>query len=114
MNSVDRVKLICKDRKIPISKLERDLGYANGYIGQLRKGVFPANRLSEIAAYLSVSIDYLMMGEETKKAPTGTGERNIIKIAGRDGTYKERCLSDEQLTMIKALIDQLPEVPEDL
>lgn len=73
MNSVERVKTICKERKIAISKLERDLGYANGYIGQLRKGTFPAERLSEIAIYLSVSPEYLMTGE--KKAPTVSGER---------------------------------------
>ncbi len=77
MNSVELVKSICKDRKIPISKLERDLGYANGYIGQLRKGTFPANRLAEIAQYLSVPVDYLMHGsEEDKKAPTADGERS--------------------------------------
>ena len=35
MNSVERVKALCKERHIAISKLERDLGYANGYIGQL-------------------------------------------------------------------------------
>ena len=78
MSSVDRVKAICKERKIPISKLERDLGYANGYIGQLRKGVFPANRMLEIATYLSISPDYLMTGEETKKAPTETSERKDV------------------------------------
>lgn len=60
MNSVEKVKKLCKERKIPISKLEKDLGYANGYIGQLKKGVFPSNRLSEIAIYLSVPISYLM------------------------------------------------------
>jgi transcriptional regulator with XRE-family HTH domain len=65
MNSVERVKLICKERKIPVSKLEKDLGYSNGYIGQLRKGVFPADRLSQIAAYLNVSTDYIMTGQET-------------------------------------------------
>ena len=64
MNSVERVKALCKERKIPISKLERDLGYSNGYIGQLRKGTFPDDRLKEIAQYLSVSIDYLMTGED--------------------------------------------------
>lgn len=80
MNSVERVKAICKSRKIPISKLEKDLGYANGYIGQLRKGVFPANRLSEIANYLSVSLEYLMTGEEQKKAPALT-ERDRRDIA---------------------------------
>ena len=65
MNSVERVKSICKERKIPISKLEKDLGFSNGYISQLRKGVFPADRLSEIANYLGLSPDYLMNGEET-------------------------------------------------
>ena len=75
MNSVERVKRICKERKIAISKLEKDLGYANGYIGQLRKGVFPDDRLAEIAAYLSVSTTFLMTG--TEKAPTETSERQV-------------------------------------
>lgn len=68
MNSVEKVKKICKDRKIPISRLERDLGYANGYIGQLRKGVFPDVRLAEIANYLDVSISYLIGEEQNKPA----------------------------------------------
>lgn len=90
MDSVELVRKICKEKKIPISKLERDLGYSNGYIGQLRKGVFPTNRLVEIAQYLSVSVDYLL-GTETEKAPTQEGERqpdiNQAKIAlfGGDG-----------------------------
>ena len=70
MNSVERVKTICKDRKIPISKLERDLGYSNAYISQLRKGTFPDDRLKEIANYLNVSVDYLMTGEEKEGGET--------------------------------------------
>ena len=66
MNSVERVKAVCKERKIPISKIERDLGYANGYIGQLKKGVFPADRLRDIAEYLGVSTEYLLNGNEEK------------------------------------------------
>lgn len=64
MNSVERVKSICKDRKIPISKLEKDCGFSNGYIGQLRKGVLPDDRLIKISEYLNLSVDYLMIGEE--------------------------------------------------
>ena len=84
MNSVERVKKICKDRKIPISKLEKDLGYSNGYIGQLRKGVFPSNRLVEIANYLNVSTAFLTTGEDietTKWAPalSAKDERDIQK-----------------------------------
>lgn len=70
MNSVDRVKVICKERKIAISKLEKDLGFSNGYISQLRKGTFPAERLAAIADYLSVSSEYLMNGEEQKNPPS--------------------------------------------
>lgn len=65
MNSVDRVKNICKERKIPISRLERDLGFSNGYIGQLKKGTFPADRLNSIANYLNVSPQYIMTGQES-------------------------------------------------
>ncbi|MDE7016903.1 MAG: helix-turn-helix domain-containing protein [Lachnospiraceae bacterium] len=64
MNSVERVKQICKEKKIPISKLEKELGYSNGYISQLRKGVFPSDRITEIANFLNISTEYLMTGEE--------------------------------------------------
>ena len=107
MNSVERVKEICRERKIPISKLERELGYANGYIGQLKKGVFPDKRLAEIADYFDTTVDYLMgrtddpensdrfgledpadrsldIFRNIEKAPTGTGERmsdDELKVA---------------------------------
>lgn len=63
MNAVERVKKICKERKIPISKLENDCGFSNGYIGQLRKGTFPNDRLETISEYLNVSIDFLSTGK---------------------------------------------------
>lgn len=63
MNSVERIKKICKEKRIPISHLEKDLGYANGYISQLKKGTFPADRLMEIAEYLQVSASYLLNGD---------------------------------------------------
>ena len=75
MNSVERVKAICKERKIPISKLEKDLGFSNAYIAQLRKGIFPADRLLLISQYLGVTTEYLLTGEE--KAPTETSERKF-------------------------------------
>lgn len=80
MNSVERVRKLCKERKIPVYRLEKELGYANGYINQLRKGVFPADRLLEIANYFSVSVDFLMTGE-TEKAPalTDKDKRDVAR-----------------------------------
>lgn len=79
MNSVEKVKAVCKERKIPISKLERDLGYGNGYIGQLKKGTFPNDRLVEIANYLGLSTAYLTGENENKPAPKGN-ELNLESI----------------------------------
>lgn len=67
MNTVDRVKTLCKERKIPISKLERECGFSNGYIGQLKKGTIPDNRLNLIADYFGVSLEYLSTGQVSPK-----------------------------------------------
>lgn len=117
MNSVERVKNICKERKIAISKLEKDLGYGNGYISQLRKGIFPADRLMEICEYLHVSPEYILTGKE-KSTPVENNMRaenvNIIRIASRNGVFQERRLTDQQLAALKAILDQMPDAPDDL
>ena len=82
MTSVERVKAICKERKIAISRLEKDLGFSNGYIGQLRKGVFPDDRLKMMADYFGVSVNYLMTGKENESSDpelTARDERDIKK-----------------------------------
>ena len=60
MNTVERVKMICKERKIPLSRLERECGFANGYISQLKRGSIPADRLQIIADYLGMDIKELL------------------------------------------------------
>lgn len=37
MNSVEKVKALCKKHGTTMHKVEMDLGFANGYIGGLRK-----------------------------------------------------------------------------
>ena len=97
MNSVDRVKAICKERNIPISKLEKDLGFANGYIGQLRKGVFPDDRLLKISDYLDVSVDYLL-GVSDVKNPPPQNEREVLLNALFDG---DKSVTDDVMDEVK-------------
>lgn len=67
MTPVERVKAICKERNIPISRLEKDCGFANAYISQIKSGTFRADRLYTIAKYLDVTPQYLLYGTETTK-----------------------------------------------
>lgn len=80
MNSVERVKRILKERGIPVSRLEKDLGFANGYISQLRRGSFQSDRLEKIANYLNVSIDYLLHGGENENAALLEEDGDVMEI----------------------------------
>ncbi len=74
MNTVERIRKICKDRHISIAKLERECGFGNGYISNLRRDVLPYDRLVAVAKYLHVSPEYLSRGEEITLASNEGGE----------------------------------------
>ena len=80
MNSVELVKQVCMERKIPISRLERDCGFSNGYIRKLKEGKFPSDRLLLISQYLNLPISYLL-GEENFDSEdlTTNDKRDIAK-----------------------------------
>ena len=59
MNTVEIIKELCKKNKIPVSKLEKECGFANGYISQLKKDSIPLNRAIMIANYLDVPLNVL-------------------------------------------------------
>lgn len=115
MNSVDRVKKICKERKIPISKLERELGFSNGYISQLKKGVFPSDRLILIANYLQVSTEFLMNGVDDDGL-TDKDNRDIARdmenirsklLSGSDGplSYDGELIPEEDAELLLGQIE---------
>lgn len=70
MNTVERIKAELKARRIPVSRMEKDLGFANGYISQLRKGTMPAERLIAVAEYLEKPVEYFLYGEKEKDQTT--------------------------------------------
>lgn len=80
MNSVELVKQVCMERKIPISRLERDCGFSNGYIRKLKEGKFPSDRLLLISQYLDLPISYLIGEDENNPNDlTANDRRDIAK-----------------------------------
>lgn len=99
MNSVEKVKAICKERNIPISRLERDCGFSNGYISQLRRGVFTYDRLVKIADYLEMTPDDLA-NDITKKAPSAADGLQDLRDEDRALLEVARNMTREQVQLM--------------
>lgn len=138
---VQNIKRLCSLRGVKPTIACRESGAGADLINQIeRRGSVPSvERVQLLAQYLGVTVSELL-GEPTpegqaraaltehlaqevrdrlsdeQKEPTpvgGDGQgRNIIKIAGRDGSFIERRLTDEQVTALKLMLAQLPEVDD--
>lgn len=66
------IKSVAKEKGTSAAKLERELGFSNGYIGTVRDSSFPYVRLVSIAAELDVSPEYLWnRGESASNSFSG-------------------------------------------
>ena len=111
-NSVEYVREICGIRNIPISQLEKDCGFANGYLNPKKLKRIPYERAKKIAEYLGLSLEYMLDGAEgTKKTPTLEGERLpepmiILNRAAKNMTpEQQQKLLDMSRLMFKEAFD---------
>lgn len=58
-----KIKEICREKKVSISKMERDLGFPRGYIFKWTKIEPGSQKLKKVADYLNVSIEELIKEE---------------------------------------------------
>lgn len=93
MNTVEKIKLLCKDKGIAISRMERDLGFGNGYISQLRKGSLPADRLIKVSEYFKVPTDWLLYDNDTAIPENPTSGDPLF------GTWQGHEHSDEYMPL---------------
>ena len=72
-------------------------------------------KLKLICKILGVSGDELLETDFANKAShNAVTHLNVIKIAGRNGSFEERTLTDEQIAALKVLLSQLPDASGDL
>lgn len=74
----DRFEALCKQKNVSKQKACLDCGLSRTAWNKWRAGATPnGDALQALADYFGVTTDYLLTGEETKKAPTPEGEREI-------------------------------------
>ena len=88
---IDTFSALCDKKKVSMNKACIEIGISRTATAKWKKGAVPNGQtLTKIAEYFDVPVG-LLLGEETKEAPAGSGERSIsdddIKFAlfGGDG-----------------------------
>ena len=105
-------------------------GVSNGYISMLEKNANPKTGLpvtpslpvlKKIASGMGLTLSELMSNIDDMPIDLASSafnekheNRNIIRIAGRDGSYVVKSVTDEQLQAFKTMLDALPSVDDDL
>lgn len=76
----DRITELCKAKGVTGSRMCLDLGLSKSTLSDIKsgrkKGISTATA-QKMAAYLGVSVDYLLGEEEKEKAPTEAGARTV-------------------------------------
>ena len=112
MNTKERIKRLCKERKISVNKLETDLGFGTGYVSKLDKSTPNTKKIQAISYYFNVSVDYLIKGEESdiiiETAQTDIALSNMNKRL-KEYALKLSALPKEKQEQIMSLIDMLEE-----
>ena len=101
-----RFEVLCKQKGVSKQKACLDCGLSRTAWNKWKAGAVPnGEALQTLADYFGVTTDYLLTGEETKKAPTDEGERIPHRdkrelLAGRGVSLlldADAKLTDEQL-----------------
>ena len=76
MGALSKTKELCQRKNISIRKLERDLGFANGYLGSKMNDDLPFERVLAIAEYFNVKIDFFLSDDDS---PIPVGNERVEK-----------------------------------
>lgn len=80
---VDRLETLCKQHKTNFSKLEKNLGFANGSLKKSDPAKIGADRVKKLADYFGVSMEYIMTGETPAAFVLSDVEKQIIEAYRR-------------------------------
>lgn len=63
MGTLTKIKALCAERGVKISRLEKDCGFSNASLAGLRNEAVPFDRVAIIANYFNVPLEYFISDE---------------------------------------------------
>lgn len=99
------IRVSCKNQGSSITKMEKDLKFANGTVGKWANGKRypPKDKLLLVSDFLQISIEELM-GEEQKEKPT-PGEGSGLDEQAKSFAEKLMQLDEPTRTLFNSMLD---------
>ena len=92
-----RFETLCKQKGVSKQKACLDCGLSRTAWNKWKAGAVPnGEALQTLADYFGVTTDYLLTGEETKKAPTD-GEREVTEHEIKAAFFRGADMTDEEI-----------------
>lgn len=89
---------LCEKKGVSPNKALTDCGISRTSTAKWREGSTPRGvTLQKLADYFGVTTDYLLTGEETKKAPTDDGEREVTEHEIKAAFFRGADMTDEEI-----------------
>ena len=115
MANIDKIKALAKEKGIKIKYICSQLGLSETYLSNVKNGKdrMTDERLAIIAQILGTTTEYLTDKTDKKNiAPDNDIKDNTIFVAGRNGSFTQRRLTDEQVDLFLKMINQLPDADD--
>ena len=108
-NSVQYVRDVCQQRKIPVSALEKACGFSNGYLNPKKMAKITYDRAVLISKYLDIPVTKILTGEDLKSEldqlnRTVSDEEIKFALFGGDGDITDAMY--EEVKQFAAFIKQ--------
>ena len=98
----DRFEDLCKQKGVSKQRACIDCGLSRTAWNKWKAGAIPnGDAVQSLADYFGVTTDYLLTGEETKKAPTQEGERKVSDDDIKFALWGTREIDDDVLDSVR-------------
>lgn len=114
---VQNIKSYCEAKGVKPTVACRESGVGTSFINNIEKRnqIPSVEKVQMLAEYLGVTTSELL-GEEKPTPGDGDWQRksdNVVRIAGRDGSFYERELSDAQRELLVQMLDNFKSVDDE-
>lgn len=113
----ERIRIARKTAGLTQRELADKVHVLHTSVCNWEKGISKPNfdAIHDLCCILCVEPNFFFQGTpQCTPVQLPSENKNVIRLIERDGSYQERILSDQQLAALKAVLDQMPDVPEDL